>query len=592
MQRRSKRDDCLQAPWRLAPLGFLSVWLAAAPVTAVTVPEPGEPVDVDAIIASMSLEEKVGQLLMVGFAGTEITPRIDKWVRQRKVGGVALFSRNIKNLEQTARFTRQLHRLTKDRVPIFLALDQEGGNVIRVEEGAMILPGNMALGATRSKTLAYVAGQGLAIDLRRLGFNMNLAPVLDVNSNPRNPVIGIRSYGERPELVAELGSWYVRGQQEMGVVAVAKHFPGHGDTQSDSHFSMPAVDASLKRLKQVELAPFQRAMDAGLDAVMTAHIALPQIAESPHLPATLSRQVLTATLRRDLGFEGVVITDGLEMRGIVERYGSGRAAVMALKAGADMPMILWTRKMKEEVYQSLLAAVRSGEISRKRLHQSLRRILRTKKRRGLFRNQLAPLNHIVKSGNRNTVHEQVAARIAREAVTLVRNRGDVLPLRPAKQPHVVAVAPPGPFGKTLAQQANVEMISVPYVPSRKRRREITAATIDAARDADTLILAAVNRYHIGIAQRVTASLPGVRTVLLSFASPYYLEDLPDVEGYVCTYSYRDAAQAAAARAVIGNAPMNGRLPISIPGFYAYGHRVENRQFVTLTSGGPAKSSVR
>jgi len=548
----------------------------ATPASAVWVPKAGEPVDVDRIIDSMSVEEKVGQLLMVGFGGTTVNRQSTHWLRDRRVGGVALFSRNIKELEQTAHFTRGLHELMDGYIPIFLALDQEGGNVVRVKEGATLLPGNMALGATRSPTLAYVAGHALAIDLKLLGFNMNLAPVLDVNSNPRNPVIGIRSYGERPDLVGSLGAWYVRGQQEMGVVAVAKHFPGHGDTQSDSHYSMPAIDADLSRLETLELWPFGQAIDANLDAVMTAHIALPRITGDAELPATLSKKLLTGVLRGKMGFEGIIITDGLEMQGIVQRYGSGRAAVLAVLAGADMPMILWTPKVKEEVYDALLGAVRSGEISGERLDQSVRRILTVKARRGLFNRKLEPVERVIKRKNSNPIHSQVAKRIAREAVTLVRNHGDVFPLRSVRYRKVVVIAPPGPFATMLAEQPNVEVLTVPWVPSRSRRKSDSQRAIALARDADLLISAVVNRYHVEITKNVVNALDGVPVGMVSFASPYYLRNLSDVDAYVCTYSYLDVAQEAAAEAVLGQIPMRGRLPISIPGHYAYGHRVEDR----------------
>jgi beta-N-acetylhexosaminidase len=543
------------------------------PALAVSVPAPGKPVDVDRVLASMSLEEKVGQLLMVGFGGTHVNGHISHWVVDRHVGGVALFSRNIVDFEQTARFTRELHALVASAVPIFVALDQEGGSVVRVKDGALVLPGNMALGATRSILLAYVAGQALGVDLRLLGFNMNLAPVLDVNSNPSNPVIGIRSYGERPDLVAELGSWYVRGQQEQGVIAVAKHFPGHGDTTSDSHFSLPLVNVDLQHLERLELLPFRRAMAAGLDAVMTAHIALPKIAESPEIPATLSHNVLTDLLRRRVGFDGLVLTDGLEMQGIIERYGAGRAAVMAILAGADMTMVLWLPDMKEQVYQALLAAARNGEISRERLDASVRRVLKLKARRGLFARKLEPIETLLARREENPIHAQVADRIAREAVTLVRNHGQLLPLHPARYHRVLVLAPPGPFLTRLAQEPNVVALEVPYVPSRERRAAVVSRAVDLAYGADLLVVAAVNRYHLEMAREVLNEVPNLPVALVSFASPYYLSSLPQVDAYVCTYGYLEASQQAAADALLGLAPMTGRLPVSIPGFYAYGHRV-------------------
>ncbi|MEZ4273040.1 MAG: beta-N-acetylhexosaminidase [Myxococcota bacterium] len=445
--------------------------LSSQTVQAIWVPRDTEEVDVERILRSMTIEEKVGQLLVVGFGGTTLDRHSQHWVAGRHVGGVALFSRNITDFEQTARFARELHAATEGHIPLFLALDQEGGNVVRVKEGAMLLPGNMALGATRSPTLAYVAGQALAIDLKRLGFNMNLAPVLDVNSNPQNPVIGIRSYGERAELVAELGSWYVRGQQEMGVVAVAKHFPGHGDTQTDSHYAMPSISASLERLEGLEFLPFERSIKAGLDAVMTAHISLPAVTGDRDLPATLSRVLLTDALRNKMNFKGIVITDGLEMQGIVQKYGSGRAAVLAILAGADMPMILWTPKVKEQVYAELLEAVDSGTISSERLDQSVRRILTIKAKRGLFSRKLANLETVLHNRNQNPIHDQVAKRIARESITLVRNHGDVLPLRGVRYRKIVVIAP-GEFGKRLAQEPNTQVITIPYVPSRERRKKM------------------------------------------------------------------------------------------------------------------------
>lgn len=523
----------------------------------------------------MTVEEKVGQLLMVGFAGTQVNDQVRLWVEQRHVGGVALFSRNIVDFAQTAKFTRDIRALSSSKIPVFVALDQEGGNVVRIRDGALELPGNMALGATRDPMLAYVAGQGLAVDLHTLGFNMNLAPVLDVNSNPNNPVIGVRSYGERPELVGQMGAWYIRGQQEMGVVAVAKHFPGHGDTQSDSHFSMPSISADYARLEKMELAPFKQAVDAGLDAIMTAHLALPKIAETPTLPATLSARMLSDILRRRLGFNGIIITDGLEMQGITDAYGCGRAAVLAILAGADMPMVLWTSETRESVYRSLLQAVKSGEITRERLDQSLRRILSVKLRRHMFTDRLESLETVLAARNTNPTHDQVAERIAQQAVTLVRDNGNWLPLHPSEENTAVVLAPPGAFGETIGKVAGVSKIVMPVVPSRARRRQDAMAAVAAGRHAQVLVAAVSNRYHLETLLLVMRELPQLPVVLVSFASPYYLRYVPRAQAYVCTYSYLEDAQKAAAQALLGEFRMTGRLPVTIPGFYRYGHRLDD-----------------
>jgi beta-N-acetylhexosaminidase len=551
--------------WRMALLSCI--------VSLVSFPAFAQNIDVQ--IARMSTADKVGQLMLVGFAGTDLTPEMRRWVQERHVGGVVLFSRNMTSFSQTATLTRKLHACAT--TPLFVALDQEGGSVARIKEGAISLPGNMALGATRDPALAYVAGQALAIDLRLLGFNMNLAPVLDVNSNPRNPVIGVRSYGEDPKLVGTLGAWYVRGQQEMGVVAVAKHFPGHGNAASDSHFGLPQVVVSKKHFEKVELVPFKQAIAAGLDAIMTAHIAFPNIAEAKNTPATLSHAVLTNILRRKLRFEGIVVTDGLEMQG-VEKAGVGAAAVKAILAGADMPMVLWTAQAREQVYRALLAAVRSGEISATRLDQSVRRILSVKQRRGLFDEPLEPLAEVVKHHN-NALHDRVSETIAQQSITLVRNRADVLPVRLSRYRKVVVLAPQGEFAKLL-QQPQIAVFTVPQVMREDQRKIVKAQMIAFAQDADLILFAVQNRYHIDIAKDVFKALPQIPSAVVSLGSPYYLTLLPDVDAFVCSYGALAISQTAAAQAILGTVPMPGHLPISIPGFYPYGYREEEN----LTAG--------
>ncbi len=575
--------------WGTLLLGWLATASSAHATATVDESRAASLAHVEHLIRTLSPQEKVGQLLLIGVSGTKVSPNITHWVRDRRVGGIALFSRNIVNLAQTAQLARDLATMSADGVPLFIALDQEGGNVVRVKEGAMLLPSNMALGATREPTLAFVAGQGLAIDLRLLGFNMNLAPVLDVNSNPQNPVIGIRSYGERASLVGTMGAWYVRGQQEMGLVAVAKHFPGHGDTQTDSHFALPVSMADMNRLTEVEFVPFKQAIEAHLDAIMTAHIALPQVAERPDLPATLSHTVLTHVLREQMHFEGIIVTDGLEMQAIAQRYGVGRAAVMSILAGADMPMVLWSTEAKEEVYQALINAVRNGEISPKRLDASVRRILLVKARRGLFGFHNAPLEEAIgdeRAARRNLMHAQVAERIAQDSLTLVRNEHDLLPLPDDGSRRVVVLAPPGPFGTRWSKVPGAVVVRVPFVPTREQRRQVAARVSALARKADVLVVGVINRYHIEIIKQVLTGVSHLPVAMVSFASPYYLKYLPEADAYVCAYSYLDAAQEAAAMGLLGQVRMTGRLPVSLPGMYPYGHRIEEHLAVKPPKSAP------
>ena len=554
-------------------MGVVTTLLCAALVTSIGNEQQLIEEQVDTHLSRMTVSEKVGQLIMIGFGGTKSNEEIRLWVGQRKVGGAVLFSRNIVDLAQTAKLTRDIAKLSLD-LPPFIALDQEGGNVVRVKDGATVLPGNMTLGATRSPMLSMVSGQSMGIDLRRLGFNMNLAPVLDINSNPRNPVIGVRSFGEEAQLVGQLGAWFIRGQQEVGVSSVAKHFPGHGDTQSDSHFSMPAISADEARLFELELEPFVASISAGVDALMTAHIAIPKVLESPDLPATLSKKLLTDILRKRLGFEGVVITDGLEMQGIVKKFGSGEAAVRAILAGADMAMILWTKSKKEEVYQALLSAVRSGRLSMSRLDESVRRILRVKYRRGLFDSPETSLSTLMQDRNYNALHRRVSREVARAGTTLVRNHGDMLPLRTHRYRKVVVMAPPGPLATRLAAEANIEVVKIPWRTSRSLRRKITEKLLRAAQGADALVFAVVNRSHVSVVQNVLRRAPALPSAMVSLASPYFLEYVPQIDAYVCAYSYQPVAQEAVADGLLGKLPMKGRLPVTLPGYYEAGHRAK------------------
>lgn len=520
-------------------------------------PPPGYLEIANQRLARMTLEQRVNQTLIVGFSGTQMNNELEDLVRAQ-VGGIALFSRNIETPDQTAKLTEDIRR--KADLPPFIAIDQEGGQVVRLKKGAIILPSHMALGATRSRTLAYLAGRALGADLYSLGINMNLAPVLDVNSNAANPVIGTRSFGERPELVGELGSWFVRGQQETGIVAVAKHFPGHGDTTTDSHYDMPVLAHGMSRLQKIELVPFKMAAKAGLDAMMTAHIALPNVAESPSLPATLSRRLLHDVLRKEVGFEGLVITDGLEMRGIVEGEGIGEAAVRAFLAGADMLMVLWSRADRDTVRTAMMEAVRSGRVSQQRLEQSVRRILIKKAERQIDRKQTPPRANELQ----RLLHDQLAEEIAERAVTLVRDRKELVPLRDKR---VLLLAPEGSSDLQLSQSASVWM---PQVPTRERRQRDVVSAISKSENVDVIVGLASNRYHVEVIRAVKEAVPNIPMVFVSLASPYYLLLLPSADTYLCTYSSASTAQRALSRVLTGKRGTVGRLPVTIPQLYPYG----------------------
>jgi beta-N-acetylhexosaminidase len=527
----------------------------------------GDAVDIDQLLSRMTLEQKVGQLLMIGFGGTVMDGSIARLLDEAQPGGVALFTRNIVGPAQTTALVRGVRahdpRVAGVRIPTFVAVDQEGGNVVRLKSMATVLPTAMALGATDDVELARRVGQALGRDLVAWGFNMNFAPVLDVNSNPKNPVIGTRSFGADPERVAALGSGYIRGLTDEGIVAVAKHFPGHGDTDVDSHYGLPVLAHDRARLDAVELLPFERAFAAGLPAVMTAHIALPQIAEAADLPATVSRRVLTGIVRRDLRWQGLVITDGLEMKGVIENYGTGEAAVQAIVAGADMVMVLWSPQAKKAVRRALLQASQSGRIPRARLDEAVRRVLSAKARAGLFSRPVIDPTQSAKTLATND--RSAVVEVAQRAVTIVRDRGAVLPLRRGMR--VVAASPLGGFLDVLGRELGATTVSLAWAPTPERTRADAARVAALAQHADVIVVGIHNGDHVAVVRAAQAALrrrgSAARVIAVSFGSPWLVNAFADVDGYVCAFGWRDDSARAAARVLIGALPSRGRLPVRL-----------------------------
>ena len=530
---------------------------------------------VEELLHTLGLEQKVGQLLMVGFGGRHMEPAIAGLLRRLHVGSVALYSRNISSTRQVARLLADINRAMAGELPPFLAVDQEGGNVVRLKRDVMVLPGAMALGATGDEALAFLAGQAVATDLRLVGFNMNLAPVLDLNRDPRNPVINVRALGDDPATVSRLGVYLLLGQQLAGLATVAKHFPGHGTTSRDSHYSLPVVDLDRQQLLAVDLAPFRQAMAVGLDAVMVAHVQVPRIDPSG-TPASLSRPLIEGLLRRQLGFAGVVITDDLEMHAVADRYGVGQAAVKAFLAGSDIIMVIWTPSRKQEVYQALLQAVRDGTISRQRLDQSVRRILRLKWKRGLFASRRQTDDSVRWLPNR--LHQAVSRTVARRAVTLVRNEGGVLPLR-AESRLLVAAAQEVFLKACREYLPRARQLRLSRAPSRAQLARQLRRLQQLGADADKIVVAVSNHYHAWLVQRLykTLSRP---LVVVSFASPYMLRYFPTVAGYLCTYSYQPSSQRAAAAALAGRLTITGHLPVTISSRYRRGHGIFLKRTLT------------
>jgi beta-N-acetylhexosaminidase len=324
-----------------------------------------------------ALRDKIGQLFMLGFDGTTVSKDMTKLVDEYQPGGFIVFKRNLESVNQIVKLTNKLQKQAKNS-PFLIAIDQEGGRVSRLPDGFTIFPPCAALEFAPDSRLAYEVAAITAAELKAVGINMNMAPVLDINTNAANPIIGDRAFSAKPSIVCELGLATIAGLQDNKVVACGKHFPGHGDTTKDSHLELPVVASSFERMHDMELRPFRHAIDNELATIMTAHVSYPKI--DPQFPATLSYIILTDLLRDQLHFKGVIVTDDLEMRAIIDHYGIEDASLMAFQAGADILLICKDRERQVAAMDAIYRAVKDGTISETRLDASLRRIARTKER--------------------------------------------------------------------------------------------------------------------------------------------------------------------------------------------------------------------
>ena len=330
-------------------------------------------------VNEMTLKEKLGQLIIAGFDGYEYDEHLRTLIEDYKVGNIILFTRNIKDIHQLSALNRKIYNeiLKNTGNSPLISIDQEGGMVTRIMDGATFCPGNMTLTATNNSDNAYIIGKIMGDELTHLGINMNLAPSLDVNNNPDNPVIGVRSYSDNPKVVSEYGNKFIKGLQEKGVIATAKHFPGHGDTNVDSHLGLPMINHTLEELEKVELVPFRSAIENGVDAIMSAHIVFSEIDKSG-LPGTLSKTILTDLLRNKLNFKGLIVSDCMQMKAIDDQYTTERGTVMGSKAGLDIACISHSLDKQVGALRALEEAVETGEIDISIIDEKVKRILHYK----------------------------------------------------------------------------------------------------------------------------------------------------------------------------------------------------------------------
>jgi beta-N-acetylhexosaminidase len=522
----------------------------------------------------------ISHKLLLAFKGKDRpSEEIINSLRVYGAGGISLFrSFNIDNPSQLLTLTNSLQRLARDLnlPPLIIGTDQEGGQLMAVGDGTP-LPGNMALGATGSEDLAYRAGRVLGSELAAMGVNVNYAPCVDVNVNPFNPVVGVRSFGENPEEVARLSAAMITGMQSQGVAATAKHFPGHGDTASDSHHGMPTILHGMERLQAVEFPPFRASINAGVKLVMSAHVGLPAIDGMEPVPATLSKNILTGILRHQLGYEGVIITDALDMRAIRQGDLLGEDAVRAVAAGADLLLVTSDPGNHKRVHAALMQALQDGTLDMSELEASVQRVLSLRK--WLFKGWSRPELTVICSGE----HMQVAQEIADASITLVRDRTGILPVRLSADQRI-AVILPRPLDLTPADTSSyvvpalaealreyhsgVDEFIIPHLP---QARDITAI-VEQAKAYNLIVIGTLNAFQqTGQVELVLELLrTNIPTAVIALRLPYDLMAFPDAPAYLCTYGILEPSMRSVAKVLFGRRSARGKLPVSIPGLYSAG----------------------
>jgi beta-N-acetylhexosaminidase len=532
----------------------------------------------------VSNQTLVGQKLLLAFTGREATPEMAAAFQKYRPAGLTLFrSLNVEDPKQVRALTASLQQMARDNdlPPLLIAADQEGGQLMTVGEGTTPLPGNMALGASGSTDLAYQAGEVLGREMAAMGINVNYAPICDVNVNPRNPVIGARSFGEKPDQVASLAAAMIRGLQSQGVAATAKHFPGHGDTAQDSHHGLASIPHSLDRLNEVEIPPFRAAVAAGVKLVMSAHLALPAVDGPDAPPATLSPAILKGILRVQLGFEGVIVSDAMDMQAISQGEALGEQAVRAAAAGVDLLLMTSGPGDHERVEAALIKAVENGRLDQKDLLKSQERVQALK---GWLAGQNPPPG-MEAIGCAD--HLAVATEIAERSITLVRDQTGLLPLK-LKEAQKIGVILPKPADLTPADTSsyvkpglaaalrryheNVAEIILPHEPEGADIEGV----IQQLPNYDLVICGTLNASESNGQTKLVCRLlqSGVPTILAALRLPYDLQAFPEAPTYLCTYSLMEPSMQALANALFGHLPCTGRLPVSIPGLYPVGYRAK------------------
>ena len=569
---------------RLIVLLLVAACRTGAGVGTAAAPTPARPaaapaISVDSLLTSLTVRQRVGQLIVPWLSGGYVANddsvflEAERWVDSLQVGGIII------SVGGPFDIAAKLNTLQlRSKLPLLVSADLEWGAAMRVV-GATAFPQIMASGATGDTNDAYTIGAAAALEGRAVGIHVNFAPDADLNNNPLNPIINTRSFGEDPRAVSALVRAYVRGVHDQGMLATLKHFPGHGDTETDSHIGLPVITAGYARLDTLELIPFRAGIGAGVDVVMSAHIAFPALTGSDD-PGTLSAAVLTGLLRDSLRFTGLVVTDALDMGAIVSKYGAGEATVRAFLAGSD---VLLMPASADSALDAMTAAVESGRIAHGRLDASVRRVLEIKRRLGLFERRTVPLDRIMQTVGTRRI-QNAAEDIAVRSLTLVRDSGGALRQLRAHRTRLAVIAYADEATSSVALRfSDLLRLNGDTVDYFRLWPMSGPASYDSARTVlarNPVALFAANvkpissRGNIALPDSLAALIGAVDatkpTVLLSFGSPYLLDQTPSVKTYLIAWSGVRVSERAAARAVLGLSPIGGHLPIRIPPEYHVG----------------------
>ncbi len=549
----------------------------------------------DSTLAFMSLEEKVAQMVMARAFGHYISASSDEYQRLERlvvnagVGGIVVFQGDV---YEQAVLLNKLQRLAK--VPLLVAADYERGVAMRTRRGTYF-PDAMALGATRNPDFAYRVGKAIALEARAIGVHQNFAPVADVNNNPANPVINTRSFGEDLALVNQMVVAFVQGTNEGGAISTAKHFPGHGDTGTDSHLDLPVLPFDRKRLDSLELVPFKSAVDIGVGSVMIAHLEVPALDSGKALPASLSPSTITGVLRNELGFQGLVVTDAMDMRGLMRGNSIGDVAVKAVKAGVD---ILLMPTNERTAIEAVVEAVQRGEIPVTRIDISVAKILKAKQAMRLDEERFVNVDRIADIVASKD-HLKLAKEVARNAITVVRNVNDILPLQHRGKKKIVTVTISDiddnrtevnrpshqwtnePFGAYFSQQfrrryTNVEtyrltpssnMLDFDSILTRMKRADIVLMPLYAKVRSSSGKIGIPDKLLPFIVRAESLAKP---TIVIAFGNPYVVAAFPRAQGLICAYTDAEVIVDAAVEGLFGEIDVRGRLPVTIPGVFPVG----------------------